>query len=221
MSGDWKYLVPLAVILLFSMVLHELMHGYVAYRLGDPTAKSRGRLTLNPLHHLDPLGTAMFFLTYLWGGFIFGWAKPIPVQPYYFRDRQRGMAWVGLAGPLTNFAIAVVFWAILIFLKPVLVTEMSGGLYFKSDFAVAVFEILRLALMVNVSLGIFTLTPIPPLDGSRVVAFFLPRKYYDTWASLDQYGVYFMVLIIIFLNYSHLFSRGYAVLMKTILWPYF
>ncbi len=185
----WKYLLPLLVVLLLSMVLHEIAHGWVAYKLGDPTAKSRGRLTLNPLRHLDPLGTAMFVITYLGGGFIFGWAKPVPISPYYFRNRRRGMQLVGAAGPLTNFILAAVFWAILTLLASAL--NQPGSVRF------AVFYILFLALQVNVVLGVFNLIPIPPLDGSRILGGFLPRRAYETWLSIDRYG--FMIIIVMLL----------------------
>lgn len=180
-------LLILIPVLVLSMMLHELAHGFVALRLGDPTAKRMGRLSFNPLKHLDPVGTAMFFITYLSGWFIFGWAKPVPVSPYYFRNRQKGMALVGLAGPLTNFVLAVVFIVILHAIHP---APDDGGLLFF------VFEML---FRVNVVLGIFNLIPIPPLDGSRVVGALLPKRAYERWASLDQYGMFLvLVLIIVF-----------------------
>jgi hypothetical protein len=103
-------LLILVPVLVLSMMAHELAHAFVAHRLGDPTAKRMGRLSFNPLKHMDPMGTAMFFITYLFssGGFVFGWAKPVPVSPYYFKSRQWGMALVSLAGPITNFALAIV-----------------------------------------------------------------------------------------------------------------
>jgi Zn-dependent protease len=213
--SKWEYLVPLVVVLLISMMLHEIAHGYVAYRLGDPTAKSRGRLSLNPLVHLDLFGTAMFVITYLAGGFIFGWAKPIPVSPYYFKNRQRGMALVGIAGPLTNFAIAVVFWAILTLSKS----------YFSqpSDTRVAIGTILLLAFQVNVVLGIFNLIPIPPLDGSRVLGAFLPRRAYQAWAGIDRYGSYILIGLLVLIFYSGLrtyLNDGYTVLFHWLL-PYY
>ena len=116
MTEDLINLVFLLPILLLSMMAHEVAHGWVAFRLGDPTAKLHGRLTANPLQHLDPVGTLMFVVTYLMGSFIFGWAKPVPVNPMFFRNRQRGMAIVGLAGPVTNFLIAVVLALFLNFL---------------------------------------------------------------------------------------------------------
>jgi Zn-dependent protease len=173
-------LLILVPVLVLSMAAHELAHGLVAYRLGDPTAKRAGRLSLNPLKHLDPLGTAMFFITYILGGFVFGWAKPVPVSPYYFKNRQWGMAAVGLAGPVTNFVVAVVTIVILNAIHP----SADGW----------AFEILSSLFAVNVVLGLFNLVPIPPLDGSRVLGAFLPRRAYERWAALDQYG---MILVFV------------------------
>ncbi|MCZ7662040.1 MAG: site-2 protease family protein [Thermoleophilia bacterium] len=183
---DLLFLLPL---LLLSMMAHEVAHGLVAYRLGDPTAKAHGRLTANPIQHLDPLGSLMFVVTYLFGGFVFGWAKPVPVNPYYFRDHQRGMMVVGLAGPFTNFLIAVVLAVILNLLEPVSSRILSvwGG-----D---TLFNVLFLAYQVNVVLGIFNLVPIPPLDGSRVLGGFLSPAAYRAWTELDRYGMMFILLI--------------------------
>lgn len=213
---SWAYLIPLVVILLISMMLHEVAHGYVAYKLGDPTAKLRGRLSLNPLRHLDPLGTAMFVITYLWGGFIFGWAKPVPIAPYYFRNRQRGMQLVGLAGPLTNFVLAVIFWAILTLLSPVL-TE-------PGSIRNAAATILFLAFEVNVILGVFNLIPIPPLDGSRVLGGFLPRRAYNVWVGIDRYGMYILIALLIilpYLGFGDQIGRGYEALFRMLLPDYF
>ncbi|MCJ7795518.1 MAG: site-2 protease family protein [Thermoleophilia bacterium] len=182
MSRDILDLVYLLPILLVSMMAHEVSHGYVAFRLGDPTAKAHGRLTLNPLKHLDPLGKGMFVLTYLLGGFVFGWAKPVPVSPYYFKDSQRGMLLVGLAGPAANFIMAVGLAVVLNLLHPAVSSTL--------------FTVLFLAFQVNVVLGIFNLVPIPPLDGSRVLGGFLPREAYARWVELDRYGMVFILLIL-------------------------
>jgi Zn-dependent protease len=181
-------LIVLIPILLIAMMLHELAHGFVAYKLGDPTAKRAGRLSFNPIKHLDPVGTAMFFITYLIGGFVFGWAKPVPVSPYYFKNRQRGMALVGLAGPLTNFVLAVVFALVLNAAQ----VDPQG----------VAFEILFVGFQVNMVLGIFNLIPVPPLDGSRVVGAFLPRNAYERWAALDQYGMFLAIIVLVFLVWS-------------------
>jgi Zn-dependent protease len=175
-------LLILIPVLILSMSAHELAHGWVAYRLGDPTAKRAGRLSFNPLRHLDPVGTAMFFVTYLFSGFVFGWAKPVPVSPYYFKNRQRGMALVGLAGPVTNFILAIVFIVILNAIHPA-----SDGLLFETFFQM---------FQVNVVLGLFNLIPIPPLDGSRVLGAFLPRSAYEKWVTLDRYGMILVMLVV-------------------------
>jgi Zn-dependent protease len=175
-------LLILVPVLVLSMMAHELAHAFVAYKLGDPTAKRMGRLSFNPLKHMDPLGTAMFFITYLLGGFVFGWAKPVPVVSYYFKNRQKGMAIVGLAGPVTNFILAIVFIVILNAIHP--------------DPAGLLFEAFSTLFAVNVVLGLFNLVPIPPLDGSRVLGAFLPRKAYERWAGMDRYG---MILVLVFM----------------------
>ena len=220
--NKWEYLVPLVVVLLFSMMLHEIAHGYVAYKLGDPTAKSRGRLTLNPLRHLDPLGTAMFVITYLSGAFIFGWAKPVPISPYYFKNRKRGMQLVGAAGPLTNFVIAAVFWAILTLSASSLTPALASG---TGGVRVAIAIILFLAFEVNVVLGVFNLIPIPPLDGSRILGGFLPRRYYDVWLSIDRYGMIIVVVLLVLLatgggGSRNLLGRAYAALFHALLPQY-
>jgi Zn-dependent protease len=176
-------LLSLVPVLLVSLMLHELAHGFLAYKLGDPTAKRMGRLSLNPIKHLDPVGTAMFFITYLLGFMVFGWAKPVPVSPYYFKNRQRGMAIVGMAGPVTNFIVAV---AAVLTLNAVQVD--ANGI---------VFEVLFMVFQVNVVLGIFNLIPVPPLDGSRVVGAFLPRTAYEKWVALDQYGMFLAIIVLI------------------------
>lgn len=175
-------LVILIPVLLLSMMAHELAHGWIAYRMGDPTAKNRGRLSVNPIKHLDPLGTAMFVITYLFSGFVFGWAKPIPVSPYYFKDRQRGMAIVAAAGPITNFIIAIIFIVVLNWVHP--------------DPSSRVVDILFITFQINVVLGLFNLIPIPPLDGSRVLGAFLPRNAYEKWVAADRYG---MILVLVFI----------------------
>ena len=174
------YLLP---VLLVSMTLHELAHAYVATRLGDPTPRDHGRLTLNPLAHLDPLGTAMFGITYVLSGFIFGWAKPVLIDPGYFRHPRQQMALVAIAGPLVNFVIALAFVGVLV----------HGSLDGKA------FEVAALSYQVNLVLGIFNLIPIPPLDGSRIVGAFMGEATYARWSALDQYGmVVIFALIVLF-----------------------
>ncbi|MGH3005698.1 MAG: site-2 protease family protein [Gaiellaceae bacterium] len=164
------YLIPFLVV---SLVLHELAHALVATWLGDPTPRDDGRLTVNPVVHLDPLGTLMFVLTALVSDFIFGWAKPVMVQPRHFRRPQVDMALVAAAGPATNFVIALV----------------CVGLLVHGDFTGRTFDVLVRAYQVNIVLGIFNLIPIPPLDGSRIVGAILPQGLYVRWSQLDQVGM--------------------------------
>jgi len=207
MNIDWVLILTLIPVLVFSMTLHELAHGFVAYRLGDPTAKNSGRLSFNPIRHLDPLGTLMFFITAIIpNGFIFGWAKPVPVSPYYFKSRQKGMMWVGMAGPLTNFVLAVIFAVVLNLLEPVL--NKSG---YISDYLFGpgapsappwIFTLLFLALQVNVVLGVFNLIPVPPLDGSRILGGFLPRGAYEKWVAIDRYGMFIIIGLLVVISYT-------------------
>ncbi len=170
---DLELFLLLAPCVLLSLALHELAHAWVAWKLGDPTARSEGRITLNPLRHLDPLGTLMFAVTSLVAGLPFGWAKPVPVNPGHFRHPKQGMAVVAAAGPATNFALALGCLALV----------AHGGLDGRT------LDVVDLAYRVNVVLGIFNLIPIPPLDGSRIVGAVMDDATYRQWARLDQYGM--------------------------------
>ena len=181
--NDLEGFLYLAPIILASLVLHELAHAYVATRLGDPTPRDHGRLTLNPLAHLDPLGTAMFAVTYFYSSFIFGWAKPVLVDLRSFRHPQRDMAIVAAAGPATNFAIAIVCAALF----------YHGGFEPFGDAA----RLLNDAYVVNVVLAIFNLFPIPPLDGSRIVGALMGPETYVRWSALDQYGMFVLLGVIL------------------------
>lgn len=195
--SDWVGLLYLVPILLVSLTAHEFAHGWIAYRMGDPTAKAHGRLSLNPLRQLDPVGTLMFIVTYLFWGVVFGWAKPIPVSPYYFKNRQRGMAIVGAAGPATNFILAVVFGLILRFVGMELLTDAG-------PVDMVILRILFWFVQINIVLGVFNLIPIPPLDGSRVLGGFLPRGAYEKWVAIDRYG--FIILIVFIIVFQRQFS---------------
>ncbi len=198
-----RVFVLLLPVIVASMVLHELAHAWTAWRLGDPTARRMGRLTLNPVPHVDPLGTAMFALTYLAAGVMFGWARPVPVVPGYFRDPQRGMAVVAVAGPLTNFALALVLTGLWIHGRPTGPTAL---------------DVLEQAIVVNVVLGVFNLFPIPPLDGSRIVGAFMGPDTYRRWSALDRYGMLaILALFLVFqgpfmLLLGGAFDRVFAVL---------
>lgn len=177
-------LIPLAV-LIFSAILHEIMHGVVADRLGDPTARIMGRLTLNPIPHIDPvmsilLPASMFILS--GGHFAFGAAKPVPVNPIHFRDPKKDMALVAIAGPLTNAFIAIVAAQIIRFLP--LNDLLSSILY--------------IVVLYNLMLTIVNLIPIPPLDGSRVVTALLPNDLARTYASIERYGIFILLFLFFF-----------------------
>ena len=176
------------------MTFHELAHGWVAWKLGDPTAKLLGRISLNPIRHIDPLGTAMFAITYFGSSFIFGWAKPIPVVPRNFRNPQVGMAIVAVAGPITNFVIALGFAAV----------------YYHVDRPrhADVGRRRPATPTINIVLGVFNLFPIPPLDGSRIVGAVMDEDTYRRWSALDQYGMLFLLLIFF------VFNRQFSIIIR-------
>jgi Zn-dependent protease len=193
----------LAPVFIISLTLHELAHGLTAYRLGDRTAKDLGRLTLNPIAHLDPLGSLILVLTYFGGSFLFGWAKPVPVDPRNLRTSpQVGMALVGAAGPVTNFVIALV----------------AGAVWAHNELTGDTAKIVAYTITVNVILGVFNLFPIPPLDGSRVIGGFMPRDVYARWAALDQYGMFAVFgLFFLFNNQtSTLLESGFEKVLRVI-----
>lgn len=184
MSGEPDKMVLLMAIMtipvvLISLCFHELSHGYIAYKLGDPTAKIYGRLTMNPLSHLDPMGTLSMML------FGIGWAKPVPVNARNFRNPKKGMALTGLAGPVSNLILAFFSLLVLRVIDAFAVLKFmldDGKIYYIANVQYSVFDFIALFLIVstylNISLAIFNLIPIPPFDGSRIFYFLLPDKYY-------------------------------------------
>ena len=183
--------------LLIAITVHEFSHAMMANRLGDPTAKRLGRLSLNPVKHLDPLGTLMLFLVG------FGWGKPVPINPNYFRmNPRRGMAISALAGPLSNFALA----ALLGVLVRVGVVDWhspwSWPFYpFASwDASWVAADIIGYVILLNLILGVFNLIPIPPLDGFNIAVGILPRRQAEAVAKLQQYGP-LLLLLLVFLGY--------------------
>lgn len=177
------------VILLFSVIIHELAHGSVAYSLGDPTAKYQGRLTLNPLKHLDPFGSVILpLLLFLSGSSVLlGWAKPVPINPYNLRDQKWGSLKVAIAGPISNIAIALVFGTILRFL-PLSILYAAPGIFLIFSFIV----------QINIVLALFNLLPIPPLDGSWILFNFIPENLSYVKTFLQQYGVFILLFLIFF-----------------------
>lgn len=175
----------LIIVLVLSAVFHEYMHGYAAYKLGDMTAKNAGRLTLNPIKHLDWLGSIFLPLILIVSGasFIFAWAKPVPYNPFNLRDRKYGDAKVGASGPLANLMLALVFGMILRF-APIVSLTFSG--------------LLSIIVYVNLMLMVFNLIPIPPLDGSKILYSFLSPSLKEKYLSMERYG-FIMVIAFIML----------------------
>lgn len=197
-SGALLTRLVMFVLLLPAIVLHEVSHGYAAYLLGDTTAKDRGRLSLNPLKHIDPWGTILLpLLMVALFGFGFGYAKPVPINPYRFKDYRKGMFLTGIAGPATNLLLALAAGLI------------SRGLYAAGSGS-TVMAYLWLGFyyfcLMNLSLMFFNLIPLPPLDGSRVLPLFLSDKAMVTYAKFEQYGfvILFAVLWLAprFLNFD-------------------
>ncbi|CAK8718736.1 MAG: Zn-dependent protease (includes SpoIVFB) [Candidatus Electronema aureum] len=182
-----KFLI-LAPPLLFALTLHELAHGYVAWMLGDPTAKNEGRLTMNPLKHLDPFGVLAFLIANI------GWAKPVPVNPTYFKNPQKGMLLVALAGPGINLLLAVAS-ALLVKL---LIMQPVTSPFLISLLAPAV-NMAAASVFINVMLAVFNCLPIPPLDGSKVLMGMLPSGAARSYAQMEPYG-FILVLILFYLG---------------------
>lgn len=174
-------------ILVISVVVHEVAHGLAALWQGDPTAKYAGRLTLNPLKHIDPIGSVVIPLicAVLPGAIMFGWAKPVPVNIYNLRNPRRGEAIVSFAGPLSNIIIALIFGLILRFYLPMLPSETV--------------EVLILIIVTNIVLAIFNLMPVPPLDGSKILFSLLPDRFENFKRMMDQYGMFLAIFFIFFI----------------------
>lgn len=166
---------------------HEVAHGAAAYAFGDPTAKNQGRLSLNPLKHIDLVGSIILPLALylLSAGFLFGWAKPVPYNPYNLKNRRLGEFCVAVAGIATNFIIAITFAVILNF---------SEALHFTLP---AIYLIAYIVLL-NITLGIFNLVPVPPLDGSKILFTLLPIRFEYYLSVLEKYGFYFLIIFLFF-----------------------
>lgn len=174
------------VALLYSVVIHEVSHGVVAYSLGDPTAKNLGRLTLNPIKHLDMFGSVILpLLSFMLGGFIFGYAKPVPYNPLNLRDRKYGAAKVAMAGPASNITLAVLFGLTLRFLPDVFSSSLVP-------------ELLGIVVVLNLFLAVFNLFPIPPLDGHWLLFTFLPARYLAARTFLYKYGFLLLLMFLFF-----------------------
>ena len=188
--SDIAYTVAVwAVPILFAITLHEAAHGWVASKLGDPTAKQLGRITVNPIKHIDPMGTVVvpLFLAMV-SPFVLGWAKPVPVDPRYFKSPLLDMALVAVAGPASNFIMAC-FWAMFIQL-----VQQSMD---QSQLLVFMTEMGRNGIIINIVLMVLNLLPIPPLDGGRVVAGVLPPNLAVPFMQLERFGMIIILLLLV------------------------
>lgn len=168
---DFLYRIPA---LLIAMSFHEFSHGYVADRLGDPTPRQSGRLTLNPLAHIDPLGLLMLWILK------FGWAKPVPINPLYFKDRQKGVLLVSLAGPLSNVLLAIVSRILMIVFKDISI----------------LYQLLYILYIYNLIFAVFNIIPVPPLDGSKVLWSLLPPKGAYMLSQYEMYGQVILLILV-------------------------
>jgi Zn-dependent protease len=176
LTQDPLAFVLLVIPLLFSVIIHEVAHGWVAYRMGDPTAKQMGRLTLNPLKHLDPLGTLMLFIVG------FGWAKPVPVNFYNLRDRRKGLILVSSAGIAANIILAFLFESLLKIIP----------LRYAGTWVVAIYFMVQ----INITLAALNLIPLPPLDGSKILMGIFPNQTREIYARLGPNGLIIILMLL-------------------------
>ena len=178
-----------AVPVLFAITLHEAAHGWVANKLGDPTARQLGRITMNPIKHIDPVGTiAVPLVLVMLSGFIIGWAKPVPVDMRHFKQPLLDMALVALAGPASNFLMAC-GWALMITLSTTALAETSIAVY--------LFQMGKAGMTINLILMVLNLMPIPPLDGGRVVAGVLPKQVAWSYMRIEPYGMWIILALLV------------------------
>jgi len=186
---DFQFIFSL-IVLLFSVIIHEVSHGYAALWLGDHTAEYEGRLTINPVKHIDPIGTIVLPILSLMlpGSFLFGWAKPVPFNPYNLRNQRWGEAIVAVAGPLSNILLALIFGLFIRFYV------IPHGML---DSSMSV--ICQVIVLVNVTLAIFNLVPIPPLDGSKILSSILPKSFMQIRQSIEKFGFIGVFIFLIFI----------------------
>jgi Zn-dependent protease len=188
--------------ILLALTFHEYAHAYVAHRYGDDTAKQSGRLSLNPLRHLDPLGTIMIFLVQ------FGWAKPVPVNPYQLKNPKKDMLWISAAGPLSNMLLALASGLLLRMLS-----DFSGTTDRDSMAGVLILMVF-LSMKINLALAIFNILPIAPLDGSKILYGLLPPRFGKMIFALERYGPFILIGLIIFGR-----ATGVSIL-GGLIWPF-
>ena len=189
---DFQTLLIYIIPLLFAITLHEAAHGWVASKLGDHTARMMGRVTLDPTKHIDPIGTIAIPLVLLLSssGFIFGWAKPVPINFNALRNGKNGMIWVALAGPGANIFMAICWLFVMII-----------GINMNMNVLI---EMGRIGILVNCVLAVFNLLPIPPLDGSRVISALLPNRLAYQYNQLEQYGLYILLGLMFLGGFNYL-----------------
>ena len=189
---DFQTLLIYIIPLLFAITLHEAAHGWVASKLGDHTARMMGRVTLDPTKHIDPIGTIAIPLVLLLSssGFIFGWAKPVPINFNALRNGKNGMIWVALAGPGANIVMAICWLFVMIIAINMNITVLI--------------EMGRVGILVNCVLAVFNLLPIPPLDGSRVISAILPNRLAYQYNQLEQYGLYILLGLMFLGGFNYL-----------------
>ena len=200
MSATLPYIIISVLCFVPAIVLHEASHGFAAYKLGDPTAQRAGRLSFNPLKHVDPFGTVIMPLLLIAMNMpVFGYAKPVPYNPAYFEDPRKGDLIVGLAGPAANLAMAalagLVAWALYLVLPVAQLVQQNELFYYFYLMFLPMFALINLYLM------FFNLRPIPPLDGSSIFAFFLPPKYLPKYYKVQQYALPVFLVVVLLLPY--------------------
>ena len=196
-----------AIPLIFAITFHEAAHAYVAKRHGDNTAKMMGRLSLNPLHHIDLIGTILFpLIGLIFGGFIFGWAKPVPINFGRLHNPKRDMLWVSLAGPLANFAMALI-WAIILKLS----------FYLDSYFGTPISLTAQAGISINISLMLLNLLPILPLDGGRIVLSLLPNAQANKYAMTEPYGMFILIFLLMIGGLTYIIQPIYLTIVNLIL----
>lgn len=191
--------------MLIALSVHEAAHAYVAYKLGDHTAKAAGRLTLNPIAHLDPMGTVLFLIVG------FGWGKPVPVNPHYFKHPARDNALTALAGPVSNFLLAMLAYLalqIIFQMAPDNVYALLMHHPHPNIFLAFLCDVLLKFIFVNLGLMAFNLLPVAPLDGSKILEYFIPLRLQDTYDRFMQYGPYVLLALLLAGNITHIDPLG-------------
>ena len=184
-AQSFIYIIFFVVIFFMTITVHECAHGYIAYRLGDPTAKYMGRLTLNPVRHIDPIGLILIMVIG------FGWAKPVPINPRNFKNPKSGMAVSAAAGPVSNLLMAALGSILFAALGRIFI--YTG---FINGFSISAVQFFNLFATLNVWFAVFNMIPLPPLDGSRIVSYFLPPKYHYYYNYVERYGFLILILLL-------------------------